>query len=499
MQLAFEGISKSFPGVRALNDVSFTVNGGSVHGLCGENGAGKSTLLKILSGAIRPDEGTLRLDSDRLAFGNPADAIRAGIAIIYQELHLAPEMSVAENILVGNMSHRAGYLNRSENRRRCREVLSMIGIDLDPDRRVGSLSIAQRQMVEIAKALSRNAQVIAFDEPTSSLSTREAAALFAVIEELGRQGRVILYVSHRMEEILSICNACTVLRDGTHVVTFESTNGVTSQEIVSRMVGRDLADVYGYRSRHIGNEVLTVEGLAARGIVSGQSLSVRQGEIVGVFGLIGAGRSELLNAIYGLTRSTGLRRLGGRELNRKSPAESISRGMYLCPEDRKHQGLFMQRSVRENLNIAARKDHAWMGALINDRWEGANASLQIQRLAIKTPSPSQQILYLSGGNQQKAILGRWLSGFVQVLLLDEPTRGVDIGAKREIYDLIYGLAESGTGVLLVSSDLPEVMGVSDRILVMREGAIVSDVPRDEFDEALLLSMALPGPVGGHSA
>lgn len=477
--------------MQALDAVSFDVHSGSVHALCGENGAGKSTLLKILSGVYAPESGSVKLDGEALRLSSPVDAIRAGVAVIYQELHLVSEMTVAENILLGHFPRRAGLLQNAELNARAEQVLETIGVDLSPGRRVGSLSLAQRQMVEIGKALSRDAKVIAFDEPTSSLSSREVGVLFETIAELRRQGRIVLYVSHRMDEIQKVCQAATVLRDGRHLETFATLEGVASGSIVQRMVGRDIKDVWGYRTRSGGDIALAVENLRGPGLKGPQSLRVRAGEIVGIFGLVGAGRSELLKAIYGVVDRTGAIKLNGIQARFNSARSAIRHGVALCPEDRKREGLLPLRSVKENINLSARRRHALGGVLIREGWETRNAKEQVDRLSIRTPKLSQPILFLSGGNQQKAILGRWLSEEIRVLMLDEPTRGIDVGAKREIYEILYGLAESGVAVLFVSSELPEVLGVADRVLVMREGELVADLPRSEVDEHKVLELALP--------
>lgn len=491
MILRFDSISKGFPGVQALDGVSFEAHGGSVHALCGENGAGKSTLLKILSGVYQADSGTMTLDGTALRFNQPVEALRAGVAVIYQELHLVPEMSVAENILLGHLPNGFGLLNKGEINRRTREILQTVGIDIAPNRKVGSLSLAQRQMVEIGKALSRDAQVIAFDEPTSSLSSREVETLFQIIAELKKQGRIIFYVSHRMDEIQRICDACTVLRDGKHVETFATMEGASSNTIVQRMVGRSIEDIWGYRSRPLGETVFSAKGISGPGFEGTQSLEIKAGEIVGIFGLVGAGRSELLKAIYKAAPSRGAIELDGSPVNFKTPRGAIRNGLVLCPEDRKKEGIIPLRSVQENVNLSARRNHALGGMLIRDRWETTNAQGQVDRLRVRTPNLSQPIMFLSGGNQQKAILGRWLSEKVRVMMLDEPTRGIDVGAKREIYEILYELAEKGVGVLFVSSELPEVLGVSDRILVMREGNLVAELSRAEATEEKVLQLALP--------
>lgn len=483
--LQFVGVSKSFPGVQALQDVSFGVDQGSVHALCGENGAGKSTLLKVLSGVHKPDTGTVRIGGTDHTFSDAAEAIAAGVAVIYQELHLVPDLSVAENLYLGHFPSNAGWVNRKQLNADCQTMLDMLRLDVTPDTQVGKLPIAQRQMVEIAKALTRKAKVIAFDEPTSSLSSREVESLFETIAQLKAQGNVILYVSHRMDEIQRICDAATVLRDGKHVETFQSLSGVSTDTIVERMVGRKIEDIFHYRPREQGEPVLRVSQLMGPGLAEETKLTVNRGEIVGVFGLVGAGRTELLKAIYGA--GTGLIEVEGKPLTLFGPRSAIRAGIVLCPEDRKKEGIIALRSVKENINIAGRKSF-W----VDEKAESKNAEAMVQQLGIRTPSIDQLVKNLSGGNQQKTILARWLGSQVKVILLDEPTRGIDVGAKREIYEIIYGLAEKGLGVLLVSSELPEVMGVCDRILVMNSGRLVASVPREEATEEALLKLALPG-------
>lgn len=464
--LEFQSLSKAFPGVQALSEVSFSVGGGSVHALCGENGAGKSTLLKILSGMYKPDTGQLVLEGQSQRFGSPFEAIRAGIAVIYQELHLVPEMTIAENVFLGHLPSKTGWVGQSELLALTTSKLEELGIVLDPRAKVGELSIAQRQMVEIAKALSRDAKVIAFDEPTSSLSAREVETLFAIIAKLKSQGKAILYVSHRMDEIFEICDTVTVLRDGKHIETLPA-DQTDAAGVVKSMVGRDIADIWGWRARPKQSVVLQSQGLTVQG-----------GEIVGIFGLVGAGRSELLKAIYG------------------NPAQSIRSGICLCPEDRKKEGIVAVRSVAENINLSARRRFSKLGFWIDEAAERANATQQVEAMRVKTPNLEQPIGLLSGGNQQKAILGRWLSEDVKVLLLDEPTRGIDVGAKREIYDILYDLSERGVGIVMVSSDLPEVLGVSDRVLVMRQGQISAEFSRDEATPEKCLQAALPVAEGG---
>jgi len=490
--LEFDGVSKSFPGVRALDAVSFGVAAGSAHALVGENGAGKSTLLKILSGVYRPDAGTVRIDGRAREFRSAADAFAAGVAVIYQELQLVPEMTVAENLFLGHLPSRAGVVDGRALREAAARQLEVMGERIDPRARVGRLPIAQRQMVEIAKALTRGAKVIAFDEPTSSLSDREVRRLFAIIGELKRKGCAVLYVSHRMAEIFEVCDAVTVLRDGRHVETFGSMRDVTHDVLVNRMVGRDIRDIYGYSPRPRGAPALEIDRLAGPGLAAPATLSVARGEIVGLFGLVGAGRTELLRLVYGAARPrAGTVKVMGAPARIRRPADAIRLGMMLCPEDRKNEGIIAVRSVLENVNISARRTHARLGFVIDEAWERRNASAQVERLSIRTPSLAQLAMNLSGGNQQKVVLARWLSETVRVLLLDEPTRGIDVGARSEIYATIYELARSGIGILMASSDLPEVLGVSDRVVVMRSGQIVADLARGRTTDADVLRLALP--------
>lgn len=490
--LSFNAISKRYPGVQALSDVLFAVRAGSVHALLGENGAGKSTILRILSGATRPTSGDLTIAGARRVFRSTREAHEAGVAVIHQELNLVPEMTVADNVLLGNMPRRAGFIDPAAIRARAAAQLAALDPRIDPDALVKQLSMGQRQMVEIAKALLRDAQVIAFDEPTSSLSEQETRRLFAVIRELRDRGRVIIYISHRMEEIFALADAITVLRDGRVVARHEGLADVSTEVLVREMVGRAIANVHSYTPRPRGAAVLEVEGLLGRGLRRPVSFSVAGGEIAGFFGLVGAGRSELLKLIYHAERPVaGAVHVGGKPLRAGGPADAIEQGVVLCPEDRKGEGIIATRSVAENINLSARRRR---GFFTREAEERANAARFIRELRIKTPSADAPIVELSGGNQQKAILARWLSERVRVLLMDEPTRGVDVGAKSDIYAILFELARAGAAVVLVSSDLPEVLGICDRIMVMREGELVGALPREQATAEAVLRMALPsGP------
>ncbi|WP_034920046.1 L-arabinose ABC transporter ATP-binding protein AraG [Shimwellia blattae] len=490
--LSFRGIGKTFPGVKALQDISFDCHAGQIHALMGENGAGKSTLLKILSGNYAPTTGSLAINGQPMRFKDTAAALDAGVAIIYQELHLVPEMTVAENIWLGQLPHKGGIVNNSLLNYEAGLQLKHLGLDIDPQTPLKYLSIGQWQMVEIAKALARNAKIIAFDEPTSSLSAREIDNLFRVIRELRAEGRVILYVSHRMEEIFALSDAITVFKDGRYVCTFSDMNQVNHDSLVQAMVGRDLGDIYGWKPRQYGEPCLHLDEVKAPGVRAPVSLTVRRGEIVGLFGLVGAGRSELMKGLFGATQITGGQVLiDGKPVTIRKPADAIAAGMMLCPEDRKADGIIPVHSVRENINISARRKFLRAWCLINPKWEAENARHHINSLNIKTPGAEQLIMNLSGGNQQKAILGRWLSEEMNIIMLDEPTRGIDVGAKHEIYNVIYALAERGVAVLFASSDLPEVLGVADRVLVMREGEIAGELLHEQATEQQALSLAMP--------
>ncbi|MFZ6845019.1 L-arabinose ABC transporter ATP-binding protein AraG [Undibacterium sp. RuTC16W] len=492
--LQFDQVSKNFPGVKALKSVSFEAQAGTVHGLLGENGAGKSTLLKILGGQYRPDGGRLLIAGKECRFNSAADAISAGIAVIHQELQYVPELTVAENVLLGRLPQKFGLVDKRKARHLVAERLAAIGVDLDPDARLADLSIAQRQMVEICKAVLQDAQVIAFDEPTSSLSHRESEILFRLIRDLREAGRVIIYISHRLEELYALCDACTIFRDGRKIVTHKVMNDVPKEMLISDMVGRELDDIYDYRTRALSEERLVVKGLAGEKLPVGQEFSMRGGEVLGFFGLVGAGRSEMMRLLYGADKRSpeSSVRLDGIEVSRAGPAAAIDAGIVLCPEDRKEQGILAQASVAENINISCRRNGLLGGLFIRNQREAALADQFIQRLKIKTPNREQEIRLLSGGNQQKVILARWLAEpDLKVLILDEPTRGIDVGAKNEIYRIIREVAERGCCVIVVSSELPEVLGIADRVIVMREGRISGQLERAQATEAAVLSLALP--------
>ncbi|MBC3872507.1 L-arabinose ABC transporter ATP-binding protein AraG [Undibacterium flavidum] len=496
--LEFEQVSKFFPGVTALNQVSFSAQAGRVHGLLGENGAGKSTLLKILGGQYKPDHGCLRIAGQAQAFHSAGDAIAAGVAVIHQELQYVPELTVTENILLGRLPRRFGFVDKTAARKLVSERLQALGVELDPDQLLVNLSIAQRQMVEICKALMQDAQIIAFDEPTSSLSHRETEILFRIIRDLREQGRTIIYISHRLEELYALCDACTIFRDGKKVATHAQMAAVAQDTLISDMVGRELSDIYDYQTRQVGATRLQVTNLvaksAARSDQNPQSFFVRSGEILGFFGLVGAGRTELMRLLYGIDSAAAGASiyLDGKELAPMIVSKAITSGIVLCPEDRKEQGILAQASVAENINIANRRGNLIAGLFLRHAEEAQLADQFIQKLNIKTPSREQTIANLSGGNQQKVILARWLAQEnLKVVILDEPTRGIDVGAKNEIYRIIYEVAKTGCCVIVISSELPEILGISDRIMVMRDGQISGELRREEANEAAVLKLALP--------
>ena len=486
-------VNKAFGGLQVINDCSIQVEKGSITGMIGPNGAGKSTLLKVLSGVNRVAEGALWINGQRHVFNNAREALREGIAIIYQELTLSPNMSVAENLLLGQLPTQRGFINRRQLREKALAILADLGEgDIHPSTKVRELSIGQQQMIEIGRALLRDAKVIAFDEPTSSLSIQEIRQLKRIVKRLRDEGRVVLYVTHRMEEVFEMCDAVTIFRDGKHIRTHEDMSTLNHDILVSEMVGRDINDVYGYRPREHGDLILNVENIQGRGLKAPVSFSVKRGEVFGLFGLVGAGRSELLRLVCGVeSPKAGSVQFNGESRRFKSPQDAIRAGIAMCPEDRKSQGIFPVASVADNLNISCRRFFKRWGMFRHPGRERRNAESYIQQLSIKTPGPRTPIGKLSGGNQQKVILARWLAEEIDLFVMDEPTRGIDVGARREIYSLLYDLAEQGKSVVVISSDLAEVSSICDRIAVMRDGELVDIVPREAATPERLLGLALP--------
>ena len=469
--LEMRGITKGFPGVQALNDVDLTLDGGELLALLGENGAGKSTLIKVLSGAHQPDSGSIRVNGQSVAIRRPADAEAHGIAVIYQEFNLIPGLSVVDNICLGNERRaRSFFIDRRRQVAMVERLLERIGVAMDPQVLVRNLTVAQQQVVEVVKALSRDASILVMDEPSAALSHKEVDCLFAVVEELKSQGMGVIYISHRLEEIERLADRVMVLRDGQHVAT-RAAGTLERDRIIELMVGRKLESEFPERSATIGQAGLTVRGLRRTADAEPVSFEVRRGEVLGLTGLVGAGRTGLARAIFGADRCAGGEiELDGKALRVRSPRQAIAAGICLLTEDRKAQGLVLGLSVRENFGLPNLNRFSRRGWL-NRREESAALRRYVDRMAIKIPHVEQAAAHLSGGNQQKVVLAKWLFRHAEVLLFDEPTRGIDVGAKYEIYQLINQLAEEGKAVLMISSELPEVISMSDRVLVMRAGAI----------------------------
>ena len=483
--LEMRGIEKSFPGVKALKGVDLNVRAGEIHALMGENGAGKSTLMKILAGAYTADKGEVYIEGKRAALGDPAAARRSGVTLIYQEISLAPNLTVAENIFLGEeLSRPGGLVDRTAMKRAAREALNRLGASFDPGITAGRLTIAEQQQVEIARALHRKSRVLIMDEPTAALSDRETERLFGLIRQLREEGLAIVYISHRMAEVYALADRVSVLRDGGYVGTLERSE-LSAERLIQMMVGRPLGDFYKHERHEAGDTVLEVKNLRdTRGKVHNVSLSLRAGEIVGLAGLVGAGRTELARLIFGADPLAGGQLyLNGKETRVRSPLEAIRNGIGYVPEDRKQQGLFLEMSASENItmNILGRESAT---GLLRPRRLLDLTRQAIKDYAIRVAGPWARAVGLSGGNQQKLLVARWVEINPKVLLLDEPTRGVDIGAKSEIYRLVNELAAKGVAVLFISSELPEVIGICGRVLVMREGHLMGELRGGDGKQAI---------------
>jgi len=477
--LSLTGASKTFGPVIALADGTIDIRPGEIHALVGENGAGKSTLVKILAGVHAPDGGEFLVGGESVSFKTPADSKAAGISVIYQEPTLFPDLTVAENIFIGRQpTGRGGLINRGEMRRQARELFTTLGVPIDPDRIAEGLSIADQQIIEIAKAISLDARVLVMDEPTAALSGVEVERLFGVARNLRDKGAGILFISHRFEEVFALCDRITVMRDGRYI-SVHNTADVTVPEIVREMVGRDLGALFPKEDAEIGETVLSVNGLTRNGVFTDISFEVRSGEIVALAGLVGAGRTEVVRAIFGVdSYDRGTVQLHGKPLKPHSPMSSITAGIGFVPEDRRQQGLVMELSVAKNATLTLRKSLARLG-LISGKRERAAAEDWTSRLQVKTPSQDYAVSTLSGGNQQKVVLAKWLATEPTLLIVDEPTRGIDVGTKAEVHRLLSDLAGRGIAIIMVSSELPEVLGMADRVLVMHEGRISADLSRDD--------------------
>lgn len=488
--LEIRHVSKAFPNVQALTDVSLDIKPGEILAFMGENGAGKSTLLKIINGDYQPDEGTLTINGQALSFSNPHAAHKAGIRVIYQEPEIVPGIDVAENIWVGELPKRLGWIDRRELNERVRKSLTEYGFsDILPMNLLGDqLSSAQRQLVEIMRALKEGVRVLALDEPTSSLSDEEVDRLFTLVRRLRDEGVAIIYVSHRIKEILRLCDRVAILRDG-RLITVRPSSELNDDEIVRLMVGRELSDVFKRHPAATGHEVLRVSNLSSNWHKD-INFHINAGEVVGFSGLVGAGRTELAKVIFGeMPKNSGRVLINGKDVNIHQPNDAIANGIGFAPEDRKREGLVLIRSVLENGSMAILRRLSRFH-FVRSHMERQVVSGYVQKLKVRTPSLEQEVGKLSGGNQQKVVLARWLAARPKILILDEPTRGIDVGAKAEIYHLIDDLANEGLGIMLISSELSEILGLSDRIYVMQNGRITGELPGASATEEKILGLAM---------
>jgi ribose transport system ATP-binding protein len=491
--IEMKGISKSFSGNKVLDRVDFQLLPGEVHALMGENGAGKSTLIKILTGIYERNEGTVTVKGNEVHFHNPKEAEQSGIAVIHQELNIIPSLTVFENMFLGKelTVGRFGFTKDKEMKQKTKEYLNRLGIDLDPNVEAGKLSVGQQQMIEIARAVAANTEVLIMDEPTAALTDREIEALFKVISSLKEQGVAIVYVSHRMEEIFQICDRISVLRDGQFIDVKEVAT-TNFDEIVKLMVGRQLGERFPERVTKIGGERFKVEGLTCKGSFENIHFSVNQGEVIGVAGLMGAGRTEIMQAIFGYRHlDSGKIFIDGKEVTIKTPHDAIKAGIAFVTEDRKSQGLILDLSVRENFSIT-NLDKISAKSLISSQKEVSMVDEMIEKLRVKTSGRELSVKSLSGGNQQKIVIGKWLGMNPKILILDEPTRGVDVGAKKEIYQLINDLTKQGVAIIMVSSELPEILGMSDRILVIHEGKLAGVLDKSDASQEKIMQFATGG-------
>ena len=489
--LEMRGITKEFPGVKALDGVSLTVRAGTVHALMGENGAGKSTLMKCLFGIYSKDSGTITLEGKEVNFKSSKEAMENGVAMVHQELNQALTRTVTDNLWLGRYPKVGGIMvSESIMRKRTKEIFDELEVHVDPKAIMSTLPVSQRQMVEIAKAVSYNAKIIVFDEPTSSLTETEVEHLFRIINMLRDRGCGIIYISHKMEEILRISDEVTIMRDGQYVATRPASE-LTMEEIIRLMVGRELTNRFPPKENVPGEVILEVEHLKGKYTrLKDASFQLRAGEILGIAGLDGSGRTEVLENLFGaMTKESGTIRLHGKEIKNRNPWESIKNGFALLTEERRATGIFGIRSILDNTVISNLKNYLIGGICLSDKKMRQDTEWSIQAMRIKTPSQETQIRSLSGGNQQKVIIGRWLLTKPEVLLLDEPTRGIDVGAKYEIYELIINLAKEGKGVIMVSSEMPELLGVCDRILVMSGGQLAGEVDAKNTSQEEILTLA----------
>jgi inositol transport system ATP-binding protein len=488
--LAAEGIRKEFPGVVALDDVSFRLRRGSVHALMGENGAGKSTLMKVLAGIYQPDKGKVQLKGVDIRLASPLDALENGIAMIHQELNLMAYMTVAENIWIRREPlNRFGLVDHGEMYRRTEELFERLNIGIDPEAKVGDLSVANRQMVEIAKAVSYESDVLIMDEPTSALTEREVEHLFRIIRGLRDQGIGIVYITHKMNELFEIADELSVFRDGKYIGTHASTE-VTRDDIIRMMVGREITQMFPKEEVPIGDVVLSVKNLTLKGVFHDVSFDVRAGEILGVAGLVGSGRSNVAETLFGVTpASSGTIEIDGKRVTIDSPTTAIRHRMAFLTEDRKDTGCLLILDVLENMQIAVLQDKFVKNGFVQEKELTEVCEEMCRKLRVKTPNLAERVENLSGGNQQKVLIGRWLLTHPRILILDEPTRGIDVGAKAEIHRLVCEMARKGVAVIMISSEMPEILGMSDRIMVMHEGRVTGFLERAEATQIKVMDLA----------
>lgn len=492
MKIEMKGINKSFGTNQVLKDAGFVLEDGEVHALMGENGAGKSTLMKILTGVYTRDEGTVIVDGEEVVYKSPQEAEKAGIVFIYQEINSLFDMTVEENLFMGKeITKGFGVVDKKAMREKAQEIMDKMGVSIPVDAVMSDLSVGQQQMVEICKALMVDAKVIIMDEPTAALTQSETEGLFEVIESLRKKGVSIVYISHRMEEIFELCDRITILRDGTYIDT-KYIKDITMDDIVQMMIGREIGERFPKRDVKIGDEVLKVEGLTKNKVFHDVNFSVRAGEVLGVSGLMGAGRTEIMQSIFGnLSRESGKIFIDGEEVTIKNPRQAIAAGIGFVTEDRKTEGLLLEKSIAENIEIANLKKVSNKGVL-NKKKQDEIVNQGIEEFRVKCFGPWHECNNLSGGNQQKVVLAKWIYTDPKILILDEPTRGVDIGAKKEIYDVINQMAAKGVAVIMVSSELPEVLGMSDRIMVVHEGKVTGIIDAADADQAKVMTLATGG-------
>jgi len=486
--IKIRNISKSFPGVKALKNVSLDIYSGEVHVLIGENGAGKSTLIKIITGIYQNDSGEIRLKGKLVHFTNPKQAIKAGISVIHQELSLIPDLTVADNIFLGREVVKGKFLEKKVMNQRTQEILSSLDLDINPEEKIRNLNTAKKQMVEIARSVSWNSSLVIMDEPTSSLDEHEVSSLFNIIRKLRSENVGIIYISHRLQEIPEIGDKITVLRDGVLIKTLP-VNEANENKLVSLMVGRQINNYYHRENKKTGKVILKVESITRKSHFKDISFCLKEGEILGIAGLIGAGRTELLRSIFGVDKiESGSIFLNDQLINFNHPIQAIHNKIGLVPEERRDQGLLLNKSVKENVSLPSIDIRAKKG-FIDKLWEIKVTEEYKKKLQVKTPSIGTIIKFLSGGNQQKVIIARWLAADSKILLLDEPTRGIDVNAKAEIYHLMNDFTKSGGSILMVSSELPEILGIADRIIVMREGMIRGILDHKEASEEKIMTLA----------